>query len=248
MPRTCWARELGDCKGPLTGEHPVSGAFFSSRLVRLHGSGVRDGLFGMPSFKRKMLCAHHNSALSPVDTEAKIFSDSLKDAEHRVQSLIYLPNLNYRINGPRLERWFLKTFINLFICKPSGWHYPGGFPPTRPPIHLVRAAFGLETLKPPMGLHDLGPHRDKRAVENYFSYGLLSDDSGTACGALFEAHLLIYVLWIRETPPPTRAADPCLYRYAKDGARLIYHNQLGQWRGDRMTCLFHFDWGNEPRP
>lgn len=60
----------------------------------------------------------------------------------------------------------------------------------------MRAAFGLETLKPPMGLYDLGPHRDKEVVENYFSYGLMADRTDAVTGAVFEAHLLIYLMWI----------------------------------------------------
>ena len=74
---------------------------------------------GLASLVAKILCKKHNSALSELDTAAKNAFDVFRECvrlNHVRQRLKRQPVWNIKhltIDGPRLERWFLKTLVNL---------------------------------------------------------------------------------------------------------------------------------------
>ncbi|MFN0178266.1 MAG: hypothetical protein ACKVZ0_05665 [Gemmatimonadales bacterium] len=63
----------------------------------------------------------------------------------------------FEILGLQLERWFLKTTINLVFAHPGelAWAWTGAGAAS-PPHELVRMAFGHDVMKRPMGLYSLG--------------------------------------------------------------------------------------------
>src|SRR3569833_3907140 len=69
----CWARMLGDCAGGMTGEHSISRNQFNQRKIIVDGYPWCLGkpkTVGIGSLVARVLCKHHNNALSPLDEAA----------------------------------------------------------------------------------------------------------------------------------------------------------------------------------
>jgi len=102
---------------------------------------------GVSSLSSKMLCSYHNNQLSVLDSEAiKIFNGlksflemPCKYKKDRVKNSVDL-----KYNGSFLERWFLKTTINILYC-PS-------YNLKNPPKELVEIVFGLRQYPKGVGL------------------------------------------------------------------------------------------------
>ena len=79
--KQCWASVLGDCGDEISKEHLVSAALWETRTINAKGfPWCRDEMksFGINSLVSKILCKHHNNALSPLDTAAGIAFDALR--------------------------------------------------------------------------------------------------------------------------------------------------------------------------
>src|SRR5215213_5536976 len=119
--RTCWAEALGGCDGGLSGEHLLSRGLFSGKNVLVQGSHWRTAKpksIGLRSLIANILCRKHNSALSIADDEAirafraiRLFEEILSGRK----LLTDAADLKHDVHGPILERWFIKTAINLFV-------------------------------------------------------------------------------------------------------------------------------------
>jgi hypothetical protein len=105
-------RELGNCEGPISGEHLISEAVID--VLREGGEFTVSGLPWLAAGESKKLapgnliakclCKGHNSALSPLDGCAQLFFSTLKHCLEDAatpQALL--------ISGHDLERWLLKT-------------------------------------------------------------------------------------------------------------------------------------------
>lgn len=151
----CWAQVLGNCSNLQTKEHIVSKGILKEELslnniVLTYGIGTNDSNLkkvGVSSLSSKILCSRHNNQLSALDSEAiKAFtglknflkiSQNLKNGESLNQN-------NLEFNGLLLERWFLKTTINILYGPPHNCKTP--------PIELVELAFGLRKFPKEVGL------------------------------------------------------------------------------------------------
>ncbi|MCW7483262.1 hypothetical protein [Leptospira kanakyensis] len=109
----CYANSLGNCSAKFSREHIISDALLESK-VGVSGFEWCKGeevFIGKGSFTQKILCAKHNSALSPYDSEMTKLFKILN--EYNGQSI--LGEIGYKegtIQGELLERWVLKTSIN----------------------------------------------------------------------------------------------------------------------------------------
>jgi hypothetical protein len=112
---------------------------------------------GMSSFVRNILCRAHNSQLSNLDTAAlgafNAFRESVRLNEAREGLRAeYLTIKRFVINGPLLERWFLKTLINVSFGGKwiigNGTHAKGV-----PSDDLVQTVFGLRDFQSGAGLY-----------------------------------------------------------------------------------------------
>lgn len=117
----CWAACLGNCDGGMSREHIVSQGLFMSDFVDVSGfDWCKDTptRVGLGSLTKKALCRKHNSELSKVDSVAahafgvlrdqtKLANDRGKNPHERYRTVIY------NLNATLLERWLLKTLINL---------------------------------------------------------------------------------------------------------------------------------------
>jgi hypothetical protein len=108
----CWASLIGGCSGGPSREHYISSGIFADTSLSVFGlpwckdQPVKIGLNKAVS---KILCQCHNRQLSPYDSEASklsgfltlnVFDEPLK-------------NDSISISGILLEKWFLKTMLNL---------------------------------------------------------------------------------------------------------------------------------------
>lgn len=118
----CWAKVLGDCAGGMTGEHTISKSQFEGTMISVRGfSWCRDEprKVGIGSLVANVLCQRHNNDLSPSDEAAEAMMRALKTIADRGDALragAPKPSpLIFRISGDNLERWLLKTTINLAL-------------------------------------------------------------------------------------------------------------------------------------
>lgn len=117
----CWASPLDDCEGKVSREHYVSEAFFSSPTVQiqgLHWCKAEPKTIGISSATSKILCEKHNSLLSPLDAEAGLFMQAIRehlrltDARSKPRfAPFHIKSLS--VNARLLERWLLKVLLNL---------------------------------------------------------------------------------------------------------------------------------------
>lgn len=154
--RRCWAQELGGCAGGMTGEHIISKSQFKSSAVTVQGFDwcKEPKTVGLGSLVANRLCRSHNTALSPTDREAlKLFEAISERAQRRsdMQRGIVLAPKYAKVNGALLERWFLKTTINVALQGDAS--DPGIFLNGVPRQELVLGAFGHKSFARPLGLH-----------------------------------------------------------------------------------------------
>lgn len=130
----CWAACIGDCNGGMSREHVVSKCLFVTPGVTVKGlrwCKDKPKTVGLESLTAKILCQTHNNALSPLDEAAGVAFDALRELcatenrRHTTSLLTRLATPTPIIDAKLLERWFLKTLLNLshggeFFIGPSG--------------------------------------------------------------------------------------------------------------------------------
>jgi len=158
----CWAKSLGDCEGPLSGEHYFTAGLFETDKVFIYGLDwckEKPKEIGKKSLVKNILCKSHNERLSVLDDEAirafKIFTEERKLNDIRTQMKARYWNVNkWSIKGPLLERWFLKTLIGI-ACEGDRPIGPESSEPGQPSANLVRTAYGFEEFHGRSGLYSL---------------------------------------------------------------------------------------------
>jgi hypothetical protein len=179
MRRRCWASPLGDCAGALTGEHLISVACWQhedplatreqkeSRLItfrfRDRATGtVSDQTVTLRNLRSKILCAHHNASSSELDAAGGKLCDALGSVldltRSRPHSRIPWKPTVHRVDEPLVERWFMKTAINL--ARRYKQALPIGGPNADvdyPTPELVEMVYGRRSITYPYGLWFLKP-------------------------------------------------------------------------------------------
>jgi hypothetical protein len=126
----CWASCLGDCSDKVSREHLVSEGLFQSDTVRVQGFSwckTEPKEIGISGLTSKILCTHHNNTLSPVDEGGRSAFNTLREVRRvenvreKLKRRIWTV-VRREINGLLLERWLLKTTINISYGK----EYPIG--------------------------------------------------------------------------------------------------------------------------
>lgn len=116
MASKCWASCLGDCDDKMSGEHIVSASFFKSTKIVVEGfpwCRNEARTIGLSAFTKKCLCKKHNSLLSDLDSAAGHAAKVFNDSWMWYQESKSLRKKTYSINATLLERWLLKTLINI---------------------------------------------------------------------------------------------------------------------------------------
>ena len=168
---------------------------------------------GLSSLTSKILCGHHNSSLTDLDMDgAKAFS-SIRDATRLYNVRARHPHKRwsvheYEIDGKLLERWFLKTTINLSLtARPDlRWINSSFSNNIQPPADLVRCVFGLSEIADHCGLHGTSIVGQPLYSDDTVGFAPLISGSQFIVGALFEFRGHCFVLWLGDQPlPPTLA-------------------------------------------
>jgi hypothetical protein len=144
----------------MSQEHLVSECLFEGEIKVKGLPWCNDKLKSMriETLTAPFLCRHHNQTLSEVDTAARQTLDTLKEAcalwnarkdiRARSWTVKY-----FTTDMLLLERWCLKTLININLSGKPGLPVDAEGKSNRPTDELVRIVFGLERFTPPMGLH-----------------------------------------------------------------------------------------------
>lgn len=145
----CWASTLGDCAYGMSREHYVSDGIFDGESITAFGlEWCRDEprTIALKRAVAKILCAKHNSALSDFDGEAARLSKFL------VSEVYLQPTVeaSIKINGHLLEKWALKTFLNLGYLRALHRDQSN---PIEPPDSLIRYLYCNATIPDGVGLY-----------------------------------------------------------------------------------------------
>src|ERR1700754_177890 len=173
----CFARALGDCSADITREHFLSAAVLHA-LSALGGIDVRGPSWLRGTTKQlsvnalasNMLCSRHNGALSPLDSVAQRFCESLlairadSEAEAGVGSAVCVG----LINGHDLERWCLKILIGGLYS--GNLSLQGQDTKNRlPPSEWLSFLFGERPFARVGGLYSLSPIEPTEPTSKYVS-------------------------------------------------------------------------------
>ncbi len=204
----CWAGSLGNCGGGISHEHYVSRCLFPDQAIFVQGL---DWCLDRPKEVRietltgKILCRDHNTALSELDAAAGRAFDSIRDFAMMKTDREKMPYLSwgpkqFTIDGPKLERWCLKTLLNFSFNRQLtiglGTHDAGTVP-----ISLVRIAFGLEEFTDGRGLYTAFRQNETFNLEHRFGYTAKAHGTNLAMGAF---HLYGFRFYLNLIPVATR--------------------------------------------
>jgi len=117
----CWAAALGNCSDKISGEHIISNVIIDTKITVSGFSWCRESpkTIGSNSFVSNFLCTKHNNMLSTADSEIGNFVDVIDrfsktndKFRHHGFTRSQIPVIQ-DLNGLLLERWFIKTLINV---------------------------------------------------------------------------------------------------------------------------------------
>lgn len=158
---SCWAETLRDCNGGISREHVVSKSLFKSSTVSVDGFPWCKGhtrTVGIESLTAKILCQKHNNDLSPLDKEASALFDAIREwcARENIRSnmspLSRIARAPTVVNARLLERWFLKTLLNLSLSREYYIEIQGEEKGVVP-LDLVQICYGMRTFEGGAGMY-----------------------------------------------------------------------------------------------
>lgn len=218
--KKCWAHAIGGCDG-MSGEHIFSSAIFKAGCsCPIVVEGVQRIRRGEPTYgaeKSNILCRHHNSLLSPLDeTVGRLARFQASANEENFNESLY-------VEGELLERWLLKTVINIAA---AGWAGPEKLSPS---IDIVRAIFGHGIVPAKLGLYSVDgvdPNHRPSGGTSFVPLQMLSPKGPILVGAYVTIHgmpllasfhtQLANVLEAVEIPGLST-------RFSNNGLRHLYH-------------------------
>jgi hypothetical protein len=204
---------------------------------------------GIGSLTAKILCTKHNNDLSPIDQEgAKAFS-TIQEI-NRVLNIrrAMKPHawkiVRHRISGTALERWCLKTLINICCDR----EFPIGSEteiPGRPSERLIRIAYGEAPFDDRAGLY-LAAHLGMRfRLDDSVSFAPLLKHKHHVEGGLFTFRGINLLLFLEAggPPSPNELNGVMLTDLDLGQARLSYHHQKIEFKlGRYVSHTLLFDW------
>ncbi|MFN0191666.1 MAG: hypothetical protein ACKVP5_06780 [Aestuariivirga sp.] len=177
----------------------------------------------------KVLCKAHNEGLSTVDSAGKHAFDALRmmmqtrNAREKMKRGSWKVK-QYRIDGALLERWFLKTLINLCLHGAT----PIGRDTSQPgvvPEHLVRAAYGRERLSGDAGLYSVVQAGMQISSTDSFAFAPLIKDLKHVEGGLFLFRGFCYLLFLEPDGPPHPLTGISIEGIDVGQCQLNFHNR-----------------------
>lgn len=250
---TCWAAALGKCDDKISREHVVSKGLFASKVVEVSGlSWCKDKpvKVGIDSLTRKILCTKHNNDLSPLDSAAIHAFDCFREQQRVIASLKWptIPTSHGQcvLDAGGLERWFLKTLINVTFEGPLRIGPSGE--PGAPSDHLVRAVYGLEPLAGHSGMYVGVSIGSPMEAADKVRFAPLIHNGTHILGGLFTFRGLHAVLSLDPA-----GLDPLFFRFAPTidayWRRFTLVRPFDKFEGrsapDYIAHTIVFDWGDQ---
>jgi hypothetical protein len=148
----------------ITREHLVSQCLFEGDEIIVQGFPWclnEPKSIGLSNLVAKILCKKHNSDTSELDSTAlrafDVFRESIRinNVRGKMKKQPLWNVKRFEIDGPLLERWFLKTLINLSFG--NQWTIgPGSHAEGTPSKELVEIVFGVRRFEKGGGLYIAG--------------------------------------------------------------------------------------------
>ncbi len=241
--------ELGGCSDKISREHLVSAALWDGPTIDVIGfpwCKTEPKTVGVASVTAKILCRTHNTALSDVDSAGASAFDVLKrsarlaERRHKERPRKWKV-ARFEIDGRRLERWFLKTLINVAVSNatPGRWNYSGTALDCTPPKLFVDAAFGLGALQKPLGLYGLGSLGEDIVPSNSVELRTLLIKEDSLAAAVFTFLGIRFLLNLSEGDMPRSAYLPAGREWVDSS--LVYHiERLNNKIGKKLSHYVHF--------
>lgn len=215
----------------MTREHLVSKALFIGDEVEASGfpwCKTEPVKIGLPNLTAKILCNEHNNSLSEVDAAGAGAFDSIRECTRlsNIRSKLKpgFRVVRYHIDGPLLERWFLKTLVNLTFGRQ---HSIGkdSLEPGQPSKRLVEVAFGIAKFQAQVGLSSVVHAGEQIASQDTVRFAPLIKDGSYIAGGLFAFRGFRYFLSL---DPPGMTQLPNGVGFPGEdwsGSQLNFHNR-----------------------
>jgi len=257
----CWAAPLQNCAGKISREHVITRGTFAEDELLVQGfdwcrsAPARISVSGLT---RKILCVKHNSDLSTADDAGIRAVEEIREfvrlgtvrssAKPRRWTLV-----RRTIDGFELERWFLKTLINVAF----GREYPIGKPiqpEWRPSRELVEIALGLRRFEANAGLYLIGGQIGEFVNANEkFQIMTFTDSDQKLVGARFLFFGFSFLIYLDVAGPKRHVQFLDAAGKATAGSNLMYHPRAINYTTPKSKrqrasdqCLSHvllIDWG-----
>jgi len=150
------------------------------------------------------------------------------------------------VDGPRVERWFLKTFINHYVTNNDGSErWPTGAAAV--PDSMVRIAYGIEPWPERAGMCTLAPPGMQRFARTTQITTHLGTDQRIACG-IFSFHGIGVLLALRPMPDiairiPFFESEQSLPYFERPRLRPV---RIRFFAHEQLSHVVRFHWGRLP--
>lgn len=245
----CWAASLGGCGGKISREHLVPKCLFLTDKITVQGFPWcldKPKEIGLANLTAKILCEKHNNALSPTDTSAGQSFDTFRQMTHLSNTRSAMrPRIwtvkRYKIDGKQLERWCLKTLINI-ACERK---YPIGRDSDtsgRPSDRLVQITFGRKAFENRAGLYSVVRVGMEVKLEDRVQV-LPLDRNGRVEGGLFTFRGFTFLLFLESDGPPQPITGLVMNGEDIGNAQLLLHNKefkctLGRYLSQSVKIIW----------
>jgi hypothetical protein len=206
--RKCWAECLGDCSDKRSGEHIVTKGLFNEEVYVQGLSWCKEPKrIGINSLTKNILCRDHNTKLSAVDDAAIAAFEVLREHVRLTSVREQMTERHWtrrrlKIGGDKLERWFLKTLINLAVGGKQKIG-PSSTVAGEPSCDLVEIAFGKSKFTGSAGLYNSGEVGEKIDSDDRVTIVSFFDRANEfVLGAVFHFRGFRFMLALDETGFP----------------------------------------------
>src|SRR5260370_7179973 len=237
--RKCWALSRGDCSEEMSGEHIVSAGLFLSENITVKGFDwcrEEPKSIGLSRLTKKILCDKHNSALAQVDEAGiKTFdafrqSTRLQNVRSGMKARRWRVS-RFKVDGTKLERWFLKTLINV-AAGSSHQIGPEAQHAGEPSTGLIEIVFGEKRFQPRAGLYVVGDQGETVYSQDQVQIIPFFGDQNYLAAATFYFRAFRFFLYLGEEGLMRR-----INFVFKDGKTVEHSNPL--YHPERLNYFVH---------
>ena len=150
--------------------------------------------------------------------------------------------VKYKVTGLLLERWFLKTLVNISFDS----EFPIGHVDSKigkPTDNLVRIAFGLQNFPKRSGLFSVVYTGQNVHSTDSFGFTPLIKDGQYIAGGLFLFRGFMFLLYLMPQGPPELLTGIQFNGEDLSHAQLNYHDEtINDVVGEYLSQMYEVDW------